>query len=245
MLNNTAHRPWPLPRRPWVMAMQWHELLFIHWPVPAAALRPFIPPGLELQTWDGSAWLGVVPFMMRGVRPRLTPDLPGISAFPELNVRTYVTLGGKPGVWFFSLDAANRLAVRVARYTFHLPYMDARMACEPQGEAVRYRSLRTHPGAPPAAFRAEYRPTGPIYHSTPGSFEHWLTERYCLYAANRRGQIWRGDIHHGPWPLQPAEAEIAENSMAAQIRLNLSPTPALLHFARRIDVAAWAPQRVV
>ena len=244
-LRHIDHRPWPLPARPWIMAMEWHDLLFMHWPLRPELLRPWLPPGLELETWEGWAWLGVVPFMMRGVRPRLAPTVGGLSRFPELNVRTYVTLGGRPGVWFFSLDAASRLAVRAARYGFHLPYFDATMACAPAGDAVRYSSLRTHHGAAPASLRATYGPTGPAYRSAPGSLEHWLTERYCLYAANRRGQIWRGEVQHPPWPLQPAELELEQNQMAAQLRLMLPPSPALLHFSRRLDVVAWAPERVL
>jgi uncharacterized protein YqjF (DUF2071 family) len=226
------------------MAMQWHDLLFMHWPVRPAVLRPFIPPALELETFDRMAWLGVVPFRMAGVGPRLVPPLPWISAFAELNVRTYVTIGGKPGVWFFSLDAANPLAVRGARYAFHLPYYDARMACVDQGDTIEYESMRTHRGAPPAAFAARYRPVGSAYQATPNSLDAWLTERYCLYAANQRGRIWRGEIHHARWPLQPAEAEVARNTMAEQIRLILPKTQPLLHFVRRLDVVAWAPEGV-
>lgn len=237
-------RPWPVPRWPWVMAMQWHDLLFLHWPVRPAALRPLIPPTLELETFDGSAWLGIVPFWMRGVRPRLTPSMPWVSAFPELNVRTYVRAEGKPGVWFFSLDAGNPLAVRVARAAFHLPYFDARMAALRCGDSLEYRSLRTHPGARPAAFAARYRPTGPAAPAAPGSLEAWLTERYCLYAANRRGLVWRGEIHHRRWPLQPAEVELRDNHMTDQIGLRLPDTAPLLHFVQRIDVQAWLVEPV-
>jgi uncharacterized protein YqjF (DUF2071 family) len=226
------------------MAMQWHNLLFAHWPARPELVRPFLPPGLELQTWQGQAWLGLVPFEMRGVRPRFVPPLPGISAFPELNLRTYVTHGGRPGVWFFSLDAANPLAVRAARLGFHLPYFDAQMRCMLQGETVHYQSVRRHRGMAPAAFRAEYTPTGPVYTSVPGSLEHWLTERYCLYAADRRGRLWRGDIHHDPWPLQPARATITTNHLADRLGLLLDHRPPLLHFTRRIDVVAWLPERV-
>jgi hypothetical protein len=222
------------------MAMQWHDLLFMHWPVKPAVLRPLIPPGLELETYDGWAWLGVVPFRMAGVVPRFVPPLPWLSAFAELNVRTYVCAEGKAGVWFFSLDAANPVAVQVARGLFHLPYYDAQMNCQTHGDGIRYRSCRTHRGAASAGFQADYRPTGPAYHASPGSLEHWLTERYCLYAANRAGRVWRGDIHHVPWPLQPAEAEIQHNSMANQLRLILPKTAPLLHFARRLDVVAWS-----
>lgn len=136
------HRPWPRPGRPWLMAMEWHDLLFAHWPVHPERLRPFIPPALTLQTFDGHAWVAVVPFRMAGTRLRLTPALPLVGAFPELNVRTYVTAGGKDGVWFFSLDAASPPAVELARLAYHLPYVHAVMRCEPEGEGLRYASRR-------------------------------------------------------------------------------------------------------
>jgi uncharacterized protein len=195
-LPDAAHRPWPIPHRPWVLAMQWHNLLFMHWPVHPAVLCSFIPPALELQTFDGTAWLGITPFRMQGTHPRLVPPLPGFSVFPELNVRTYVTAEGKPGVWYFSLDAANPFAVRGARYLFHLPYYDASMQAESCDGVMHYTSTRTHHDAAQAPFIGRYRPTGPVYHSASGSLDEWLTERYCLYAANRRGRVWRGDIHH-------------------------------------------------
>lgn len=233
-------RPWPRPRRPWLMAMQWHDLLFAHWPVQPEVLRSLIPPALELDTFDGTAWLGIVPFRMAGVRPHYVPELPWLSAFPELNVRTYVSAGGKPGVWFFSLDAANPLAVRGARTLFHLPYFDASMSCTSDGEMIRYASKRTHRGAPSATLGMRYGPTGPVALASPNSLDAWLTERYCLYAANRRGKVWRGEIHHRPWPLQPAEVKIEDNTMADQIRLTLPVQPPLVHFVRRLDVVAWS-----
>lgn len=245
ILKETAHRPWPLPRGPWVMRMTWEDLLFAHWPVPAAALRPLVPQALELDFFDGSAWLGVVPFQMSGVRLRGLPPVPGTSAFPELNVRTYVTAEGKPGVWFFSLDAASRIAVRAARAWYHLPYFDARMESLRNGDGITYLSRRTHRRAPPAEFIARYRAMGEIYRSTRGSLEHFLTERYCLYAGdttNAEGsRLWRGEIHHAPWPLQPAEAEITRNTMTAPLGLRLPDTPPLLHFARCLNVVAWPP----
>jgi uncharacterized protein YqjF (DUF2071 family) len=239
MQPTSDHRPWPRPQRPWIMAMQWHDLLFAHWPVRPAALQPHIPPGLELQRFDGWAWLAVVPFRMAGTRLRGTPALPLVGAFPELNVRTYVTSGGRPGVWFFSLDAASPPAVEVARLAYHLPYVHASMRCAPKGDGVAYTSQRRHRDPRPAALEACYRPTGAPYRTEPGSLEHWLTERYCLYAANKRGRLWRGEIDHEPWRLQPAEAEFAHNSMAAPLGLKLEGAP-LLHFARRLDVVAWA-----
>jgi uncharacterized protein YqjF (DUF2071 family) len=226
------------------MAMNWHDLLFAHWPVAADVLRPLIPAGLDVDTFDGSAWLGVVPFRMTGVRVRGTPALPGPGAFPELNVRTYVRCGNRPGVWFFSLDAASRVAVRAARAAFHLPYFDAEMVCDAAGDDVAYRSRRTHRGAPPAEFVARYGPSGPVTLSTPGSLAAWLTERYCLYAAKPDGALLVGEIHHAPWPLQPAHATVDLNSMAAAAGVALPASAPHLLFARRLDVVAWAPGRV-
>jgi uncharacterized protein YqjF (DUF2071 family) len=226
------------------MAMTWHDLLFAHWRVPVAALRPLVPGALTIDTFDGSAWIGVVPFRMSGVRLRGTPALPGPGAFVELNVRTYVTEGTKAGVWFFSLDAASRVAVRAARRWFRLPYFDAEMSCVTEGDDVVYRSRRTHRGAHPAEFAARYGPSGPQFAAQPGSLEHWLTERYCLYASAPDGALLRGEIHHAPWPLQSASASIATNTMAAAAGVALPAEGPHLLFARRLDVVGWTPERV-
>jgi uncharacterized protein YqjF (DUF2071 family) len=221
--------------------MSWHDLLFAHWPLSPDIICPLIPPRLTLDTFDGCAWVGVVPFRMSAVVPRYTPPAPWISAFLELNVRTYVTIDGKPGVWFFSLDAANPVAVAVARRWFHLPYFRARMGLDDDGDWIAYSSRRSHRGFPPGEFQGRYRPTGPVYRSEPGSLDAWLTERYALYAADRLGRVFRGDIHHVPWPLQPAEAEIAVNTVCDAHGFALPDTSPLLHFARRLDVLAWGP----
>jgi uncharacterized protein YqjF (DUF2071 family) len=220
--------------------MRWHDLLFAHWPVSVGALRSLIPAKLAIDCFDGVAWLGVVPFRMSHIRPRLLPAVPWLSAFLELNVRTYVILDGKPGVWFFSLDAANPVAVRGARRCFHLPYYDASMVLRNAADGwLTYRSLRTHSNSPPAEFGGRYRPTDIAFLAPRGSLDAWLTDRYCLYAADPAGRVYRGDIDHAPWPLQPAEAEIDVNNMTAQIGLTLPDTKPLLHFARRLDVVAW------
>ena len=225
-------------RRNWLMRMRWHDLLFMHWPVRADVLRPLIPGSLRLDTFDGDAWIGVVPFHMSGIRARFMPPIPGLWAFPELNVRTYVTHGQKPGVWFFSLDAASALAVRVARWTFHLSYFDAAMSVHREGEDVVYRSRRTHRGAPACAFAARYRPTGAVFRSKPGSLDAFLTDRLCLYSTDRRRRMYRGDIEHPPWPLQPAEADVQTNTMTQPLGIRLPETQPLLHFARCLDVRA-------
>lgn len=244
ILAASDHRPWPLPRAPWVMAQQWHDLLFAHWPLPPETLRPLVPEVLPLDTFGGQAWVGVVPFQMRGVRPRLLPALPWLSSFPELNMRTYVTLDEKPGVYFFSLDAANPVAVALARVFFHLPYFRAVMRCTRKDDTIAYESQRGHAGAPPAALRASYRPTGPVYHAAPGSLDEWLTERYCFYAPGRERHVFRCEITHAPWPLQPAELTLAANTTAASSGIPLPNTPPLLHFSARQDVLAWWPRRI-
>ena len=244
ILSRMSHRPYPVPSGPWVLLMSWHDLLFMHWPVPEEVLRSLIPPALHLDTFGGRAWLGITPFRMSDVRPRFLPSVPPLSNFPELNVRTYVTAGGKPGIWFFSLDAANPVAVRLARATFHLPYFDAEMYCRVVGDEVRYWSVRTRRGAPGAKFAARYRPVGEPFESRPGTLENFLTERYCLYAADGRGHLYRGDIHHYPWPLQRAELEIESLAMTEQIGVALPETEPLLHFSKRLDVLAWPPRRI-
>lgn len=240
ILTQTDHRPWPLPTGSWVMAQTWHDLLFIHWPVPAAQLQPYVPAGLTLDTFERRAWVGVVPFRMSNIHPRGLPPVRGFDAFPELNVRTYVTDGQKPGVLFLSLDAANAVAVTVARRAFHLPYFRAQML----QEGPNYSSHRMHSGAPPGDFVARYEPVGAVYHATPGTIDYWLTERYCLYTTNGRGDLLRCEIHHRPWPLQPATLELVRNEMVEPFGIYLPDEPPLLHFARQLEVVVWWPQRV-
>jgi len=217
------------------MQQTWHDLLFAHWPVAAAALRPLIPTQLTLDTFAGQCWVGVIPFHMSDIRRRGIPPLPGLSHFPELNVRTYVNYGDKRGVYFFSLDAGNLPAVLAARAFYHLPYFHADMTSHEQEGIIHYVSRRYHV---PAEFRGRYHSTGETRLATPGSIEHWLTERYCLYATHR-GQLYRGEIHHAPWPLQTAEAELETNTIAAAAGISLADTTPHLRFARQLDVLIW------
>jgi hypothetical protein len=227
------------------VAQVWHDLLFAHWPVEARALTPFLPPGVALDLFEGRAWLGVVPFRMSGIRARGLPPLPGLSRFAEINVRTYAIADGRPGVLFLSLDAANRVAVAAARRFFHLPYWLARMTCRGDGDGVVYASRReVGGGGAPAEFRGDYRPTGAPYRAEPGSLDHWLVERYCLYTADRAGRALRVDIGHDPWPLQPASARIETNTMAEAAGVRLPDVPPLLHFARRVDMVGRLPLRL-
>jgi len=240
-LLSVSHRPWPLPPEPWVMTQSWHDLLFAHWALPKARLRPLIPQELELDSFEGLCWVGVVPFWMSGVRARGIPALPGLSRFAELNVRTYVKFNHRPGVYFFSLDAANYAAVWAARALYHLPYHYADMQVESGAEEIEYTSKRVSGSA---EFAGRYGPCGPIKPAQPGSIGHWLTERYCLYCVHR-GRLYRGEVHHQPWPLQPAWAEIKVNTMALAAGITIPSEAPLLHFARRLDVLIWPVRRVI
>jgi uncharacterized protein YqjF (DUF2071 family) len=218
-------------------SMTWNDLLFMHWPVKESALRTLVPAALDIDLFDGSAWIGVIPFYMTNVRPRLFPRALALR-FAELNVRTYVRHRGRSGVWFFSLDAASRLAVWAARRFYYLPYEFAEMSTASAGDRVEYRSRRA--SAPAVELVCRYRAVGSPFHAGAGSLDSWLTDRDCLFAANREGAIFRGDIHHEPWPLQRAEVEIEANTMVSPLGLTLPPDRPVLHFAKRLDVDAWS-----
>ena len=228
-----------MPSRPWIMLQKWHDLLFAHWPLPPDQVRPLVPPQLELDLRDGHAWVGVIPFWMSGIRARATPAIPRLSTTPELNVRTYVTYRGIPGVYFWSLDCASRLAVWGARTFYHLPYFNAFMSVQNAGESFSYRCTRQQDPRP-AEFRATYRPIAPARQREKSTVEHFLTERYCLYTVHR-GKVLRAYIHHLPWPLQDAEANIELNTMAQAAGIHLPATPPLLHFSRDLEVLVWWP----
>lgn len=223
--------------------MTWRDLCFLHWPLDPDLIARTLPAGVEVDTRAGRAWLGAVPFRMTGVSPRLLPDVPGVSAFPELNLRTYVTVDGVPGVWFYSLDAAQPLAVRLARRLFHLPYFDARMWVDRREGVTRYASLRTHRGERPARFAAAYRPVGPALNPAPQSLDAWLTDRLVLYSADGRGRVFRGRVAHVAWPLRRAVAVVGENTLTDGLGVSLLGEPHLLH-AEHLEVRAWPLERV-
>jgi uncharacterized protein len=230
-LEETEHRPWPVPERPWVMGQTWDDLLFVHYRVPAEQLRSLVPDELEVQEHSGSGWLGVTPFVVTGLRARGLLPLPFASSFRELNVRTYVTRDDKPGIWFFSLDASSQLAVAAARRLYRLPYFLADISVRRRGAEILYDCSRDDG----KAFSAAYRPNGEDFAGEPGSLEHFLTERYCLYAQHE-AQLYRAEIHHRPWPLQTATARIDLNTMPP---FQVSDGDPLVHFSARQDVVIW------
>jgi uncharacterized protein YqjF (DUF2071 family) len=247
VLRTTEHRPSPLPGRPWAMQQRWNDLLFAHWPMPVSAIDRTLPQGLVADTFDGSAWLGIVPFAMDRIHLHGLPPVPGARAFPELNLRTYVRERGsnRAGVYFYSLDASNPLAVAIARTVFHLPYYWATMGLQygtEQGRSreIRYRSHRLF-AANGARFRATYRGLGTI---AQGPLENFLTARYALYTSRRDGTLLRGEIHHLPWPLERAEAEFAVNELPAAHGFTLPDCAPVLHYSRELLVYVWTLDRV-
>ncbi|MEX2154491.1 MAG: DUF2071 domain-containing protein [Gemmatimonadaceae bacterium] len=222
----------------WALRMTWIDLAFLHWQVPRDVFVGKIPVGLELDTYNDTAWLGVTPFRMTGVRPIFTPPIPTASDFPELNVRTYVRYKDVAGVFFFSLDAASKLAVKAARTATGLPYFHARMHERRDRDEVHYTSVRSR--GPKAEFRGRYRPTGLVDKARLGSLDHWLTERYSLFV-ERDATLIRLDIEHEQWPLQPASTDIEVNTMAEAAGISLPAEKPYVLFSRQIDVVAHWP----
>ena len=241
ILRDVAHRPWPLPSGPWIMFQSWQNLLFAHWRVEVRELRSLVPEALILDEFDGSAWLGLTPFLLTNLHARLLPPLPFMSEFPEMNLRTYVRVGAKPGIFFFSLDAASRLAVAAARLTYRLPYRYADMTVRSDGDWIHYRSRRV--GRETAEFIGRYRPIGEASQPAPGTREHFLTERYALYTM-AGDRILRGDIHHPPWRVRRAEARIERNTVAEAHGIRVAEQEPVLHFSARQDTLVWLPTLV-
>jgi len=232
------HRPWPLPQKKHLLDQTWLDLAFIHWEVAYDQMRARIPEPLEIDTFDGKAWIGIVPFDMQGVTFRGLSAISALSNFPEINVRTYVTFGGKPGVWFFSLDVPSSLAVWAARRFFHLPYRRAQVHIHHRGDdSVDYR--HTLPGA---EFAANYRPLAKA-DADQDAFAHWATERYCLYCRSNKGRIYRTEVQHPQWQLDVADITIHRNTLLDPFEVG-ECHPSVL-YAKQIQVVAYAPERVV
>jgi uncharacterized protein YqjF (DUF2071 family) len=225
------------------MHQDWGKLLFMHWSVDAAVLRPMIPAALEIDTFKGSAWIAIAPFTMWGIRafPPFLPPVPGFSSMHELNVRTYVYRDGVPGVWFFSLDCNSAAAVLGARSFFFLPYYNAEIELNQESRIIDYSLVRTDD--PPANFVASWQIGEPLRHSQPGSIEFFLTERYCLYS-EKQTKIYRSRIYHQPWPLQVATLSSFNSSMLEAAGLPTPESEPLLHYAEEVNVDIWGLEEV-
>ena len=205
--KQVTHRPWPLPKRPWVIQQSWKNLLFVHWQIDPQWIRDRIPSALEVDLFDGKAWIGIVPFDMNAIKRRGLPSPSWIRDFPEINVRTYVRYKDKPGVWFFSLDVPKLLAVCLARALYHLPYHMAALHIEQKENCYTCIHRRNH-----HRFYAEYEPTE-TFETERNSFEWWATERYCLYSQSGSGGLYCTEIHHPRWGLEKCNLSIKENTL--------------------------------
>ena len=226
-----------------LMRQKWAKLLFMHWRLPAAVLRAHVPAQLEIDTFDGEAWIAVVPFTIRDMRASFLPPVPGLSEMHELNVRTYVRHRGVPGIYFFSLDASSALAVFGARTFFLVPYFTADLSLRQQGNSITYRSRRTHRGAPAAAFDARWTFGKRLPESRPGSLEFFLTERYCFYTTHGES-VFRCRIHHPPWPLRDAEVSTYHSTMIESHGLPAPDGPPLLHYSEEITADIWTLEKL-
>ncbi len=244
LMNDIIHRSWPLPSKKWIMRQTWSNLLFAHWPLPPETLRPHIPPPLQIDTFDRYAWLGVVLFVMDGIYPRGLPSVSIFPKFPEINVRTYVQCNGKPGVYFMSLDAEHWVTYTIAKRWFRLPYYSAQISFQKEGQTFQYQSIRKGKTNTPIIFNGKYVPLSEVYFAKKGTLDHWLTERYCLYSTDNGVNIYCGEIHHRPWPLQKAEAEICTNTLFSPFNFDLTEVKPIFHFSKGVDTLIWNIKKV-
>lgn len=233
-----------------LLHQNWHHLLFLHWEVPPRELQALLPPRLTLDTFEGKAYIGLVPFTLTGVRPILTPPLPWISTFHEVNVRTYVHVEGRdPGVWFFSLDASSMIAVAAARAAYHLAYFEAEMdfrAGDGALPVIELDSRRTdRRGAQPANAHLRYRAVeGPARPAVPGTLEHFLVERYILYSQDEERRLHRARVHHQPYPLQRAEVLSLNETLIWATGVRRPENADLRHYAREVNVKVYPLETV-
>jgi uncharacterized protein len=248
-LVRTSHKPRPLPAGRWAMTQRWNDLLFAHWPIPASRIGALLPDWLEADTFQGSAWLGAVPFWLDRIKVRGVPAIPGLRNFPDLNLRTYVRdrYTGTPGIFFFSVDSNNLLAIAAAHFIYHLPYFLAEMHLEQRSEREFAFYSRRRFASDRVIFKARYRGLGPsrrLVEIRSGSFEHFMSERPCVFSTNRAGQPIRANLHHVPWPLEEAEAEIERNDLPAALGIKLPAAPPILHYSRRMALYIWQLERL-
>ena len=248
-LVRTSHKPRPLPAGRWAMTQRWNDLLFAHWPIPVPTLEPLLPEWLQVDPFQGSAWLGAVPFWLDRIKVRGMPLVPAVRSFPDLNLRTYVRdrLKGTRGIYCFSVDCSNLLAVAAAHVFYNLPYKLAEMHMEPRGEREFAFYSRRRFARDAVIFKARYRGLGPTVKTAeirPGSFEFYFSERNCVFSTNRSGEPIRADLHHVPWPLEEAQADIERNDLAAAVGIALPKIEPVLHYSRRMALYIWPAERL-
>ncbi|PWA07930.1 DUF2071 domain-containing protein [Pueribacillus theae] len=241
--TEVEQRPFPLPSFPWVMTQEWEHLLMIHWPVTASLLKKQIPEQLELDTFEKTAWISYVLFQVNDAKIRSLPKIPYLHSFIELNVRTYVTYKGKPGVYFFSLDANKRPIVFAAKIGALLPYRFADIAFHQENSGFCFKTKRKHSDRLKDNFESYYRSTSDPFFPSPHSLDYWLLERYCFWTTKGKW-VFRGDIHHDKWKVTTAKAKIVENTMASFLPRSSFQTKPLLHYTSNKKVFAWPIKHV-
>lgn len=245
ILRNIDHRPWPLPSKNWIMRQSWRNVLFVHYPVSSEYLRTYIPSSLEIDTYKGTAWLGMVAFMMEGIFPRGLSSISLTPSFSEINVRTYVHFNGKPGVYFLSLDVNDWASYTIARRWYRLPYQRTNISYQQEGETFYFESARKSTAVDsPISIQIKYTPLSEVYFPKEGTLDHWLTERYCLFSSNKKGNIFCGEIHHQPWPIQNVKAEINRNTLYTPFKKDNTNLQPLYHFSKGVDTLFWNIKRV-
>ena len=237
-LRQTDHRPWPLPTGRWLVAQTWEDLVFAHWRAEPDGVQALLPNGLEVDVYDGSAWVGVNAFRVESVRLHGTLPVPWLSSFPQLNVRTYVRAGRRPGLWFFSLNTPSLLAAETARRVYRLPWRTCRLEIRTPAGRLEINATREEGHA----FAARLSPRSAPEPAEPDTIEHFLLERYCLYARDR-GRLMRADLHHRPWEVQPAIGGVDLDTISPP-GLGLAGEQPLLHVSRLQDTLAWPLERV-
>ncbi|OKL35690.1 YqjF family protein [Domibacillus mangrovi] len=242
-LREVEQRPYPLPSSQWMMKQTWSNMLFAHWPVSADLLRVHIPVQLKIDLCDGTAWMSLIPFQTHHTRLHFMPKFPFYHSYLELNVRTYVTYEGVPGIYFFSLDANKWPIVTSAKIGAALPYKHARMKMTIKDPVVHYTSQRQHPGSSRECFQASYQQSSSIYVPDKESLEYWLLERYCFWTL-KGNTLYRGDIHHDRWRITKAQADLHHNTMASFLPRHSFQNEPLLHFSSNKSVFTWPLKKV-
>ncbi|MFC4619557.1 YqjF family protein [Camelliibacillus cellulosilyticus] len=244
LLDETEHRPFPLPSKRYIMRQTWRNLLFLHWPIPFEKLRPHIPSSLQIDTFNGTAWIGIILFVLEGIYPRGISFISLTPKFPEINVRTYVKRDGKPGIYFMSIDVENWASLKIAKRWYRLPYHSAQISFRKEGRIFHCHSIRKGIGNNSISFEGKYAPVSEVYLSKKGTLDHWLTERYCLFSSKNKVGIYCGEIHHQPWPLQKAEIEVVKNTLFTPFHFDLSEVRPIAYFSTGVDSLMWNIRKV-
>lgn len=244
LMKDIAHRPWQLPSKHWIMRQTWSNLFFTHWPIAPEMIRPYIPQSLQIDTFNRYAWVGVVLFVMKGVYPRGLNCISLIRPFPEINVRTYVQFDGKPGIYFLSIDVGDWASCTIAKRWFRLPYFSSDVFFDRKDQNFYFQSNRKGIANTTIKFNGKYIPLPGVFYPQKGTLDHWLTERYCLYSKDQKGNLYCGEIHHRPWPLQNAESEIPTNSLLSPFNFDLTGVKPISHYSKGVDSFIWNIKKI-